>query len=229
MESGHEKIIDPPPDRTYGSYEEALDALTSHGMQHGYCFRLYRSRPTHSAVKTRYSYECDKSGTYRSQATIRSTGTRKTGCPFKLVIFNMKTEEDEQANDQWRLEVTNSEHNHEPSLHPSAHHVYHKRKVAETGTIQSMTHAGTRPMEILTALRQQDPDTLITAQNIRNDRVKMRTEQLDGRSQLRHYWMICPRRIGYSMSRETPTTVSSTCSLPTRSRSRCNAPIPTFS
>ena len=182
MEFGHEHTIAPPPDRTYGSYEEALDALRSHGMQHGYGFHLYRTRPPYSDVKTRYNYECDKSKTYQSKATVRRTATRTTGCPFKLVIFKMKREDDEQTNDQWKLEVTSSEHNHEPSLHPSAHHVYHKRKVAETDTIRSMTRAGSQPMQILTALRQQDPATLLTADNIRTDRKKIRKERLDGRS-----------------------------------------------
>jgi hypothetical protein len=37
-------------------------------------------------------------------------------------------------------------------------------------------------MEILTALRQQYPDTLVTATDIRNDRMKMRAEYLNGRS-----------------------------------------------
>jgi len=154
MESNAKDSIDPPPDHTYMSYEEAHEALKSHGMQHGYGFYINRTRPHASDVKTRYYYQCDKAKTYGSKATVRSTSTRTTGCPFKLVIFKMKSEDHEPMNGQWRLEVTNPEHNHKPSLHPSAHHVYHKRKVAETGTIQAMTRAGSRPMEILTALRQ---------------------------------------------------------------------------
>jgi hypothetical protein len=174
--------IDPPPDRTYGSYEEALDALRNHGMQHGYGFHIQRKWPHNSEVKTRYYYQCDKSKTHRSKATVRSTSTRATGCPFKLVIFKMKSEDDDSTNEQWVLQVTNKEHNHEPSLHASAHLAYHKRTAAQTDTIQSMTRAGSRPMEILTALQQQDPDTLVTAQNVRNDRAKVRAEHLNGRS-----------------------------------------------
>ena len=184
MERCPEKTIDPPPDDTYPSYEDALDALRSHGMQHGYGFYIQRTKPHSSDVKTRYYYQCDKSRIYSSKATVKSTSTRTTGCPFKLVIFKVKGEDDERVNEQWRVEVTNSEHNHGPSLHPSAHHVYHKRKVAETDIIQSMTCAGSRPMEILTALRQQDPDTLITADNVRTDRQKIRTEHLNGRSSI---------------------------------------------
>jgi hypothetical protein len=174
--------IEPPPDNTYSSYEDALNSLKTHGKHHGYGFHIYLSRPSNSNFKTRYYYRCDKAKQYQSQASVRSTSTRKTGCPFKLVIFKMKSEDDQPTSDQWRLEVTNAEHNHDPSLHPSAHHVYHKRTAAQTETIRAMSDAGTRPMQVLTALQQQDPDTVLTADDVRNDRKKLRREHLNGRS-----------------------------------------------
>ena len=108
MEPGYEETIDPPPDHTYGSYEEAHNALKTHGMQHCYGFYIHRRRPHDSDVKTRYYFQCDKSRTYQSKATVRSTSTRTTGCPFRLVIFKMKREDDQQMNDQWTLEVSSS-------------------------------------------------------------------------------------------------------------------------
>src|SRR2546423_5242461 len=176
------ETIDPPPDGIYTSYEEALDALKSHGMHHGYGFYIQRTKPHNSDIKTRFYYQCDKSKMYQSKATSLSTSTRTTGCPFKLVIFKMKSEGDGQTNDQWMLQVTNPEHNHQPSLNPSAHLVYHKRTAVQTETIRSMTRAGSRPAQILTALQQQSPDTLVTAQDIRGDRKKIKTEHLDGRT-----------------------------------------------
>jgi len=182
MDTSPQETINPPPDRIYGSYEEALHSLRDHGMQHGYGFHIKRTKPHNSDIKTRYYYECDKSKIYQSKASSRSTSTRTTGCPFKLVIFKMKSKEEEQGNDQWRLEVTNPEHNHEPSLHASAHPVYHRRTAAETDTIRSMTRAGSRPTQIQTALQQRNPDTLVTAKDIRTERKKMKMEHLNGRS-----------------------------------------------
>ncbi len=98
--------IIPPPDSLYASYEEAYNALKSHGMQHGYGFVLKESKPYNSDVKTRYYYRCDRFKEYQSTATMLSTSTRATGCPFKLVIFKTKN------NDQWKLEVQDKHHNH---------------------------------------------------------------------------------------------------------------------
>jgi hypothetical protein len=182
MEQNTEKRIPPPPDCTYGSNEEAFRALTSHGMQYGYGFSIKRTKPHHSEIKKRYYVQCDKSRTYESQSVSRKTATRKTGCPFKLVIFKMKSESDDPTNDKWMLQVTNPEHNHDSSLNASAHLVYHRRTAAQTDIIQSMTHAGSRPMEILTALRRENADTLVSAEDIRTDRKKLRREHLNGRS-----------------------------------------------
>jgi hypothetical protein len=48
------EAIPAPLDLLYSSYEEAYDALKTHGMQHGYSFVLKRSKPHNSDVKTRY-------------------------------------------------------------------------------------------------------------------------------------------------------------------------------
>ncbi|KZM24122.1 hypothetical protein ST47_g4741 [Ascochyta rabiei] len=96
-----------PSDLLYSSYEEAYDALKTHGMQHGYGFVLKQSWPYHSTVKTRYYYHCDRfRHNYQSSAKLLSTSIRSTRCPFKLVIFRIK------HSDQWKLEVQNKDHNH---------------------------------------------------------------------------------------------------------------------
>jgi hypothetical protein len=165
--------IPAPPDAIYNSHDDAFNALKQHGLQCGYGFRVSASRPVGSDIKTRIYYCCDKSGTHKSQAKIRSTGTRTSGCSFKLVIF--------QKDDQWRLEVTNKHHNHPPSLNPSAHHIYRRRTSNEKKTIESMSKAGTAPKQILTALRQSNPDTLVAASDIHNDRKILRADYLKGR------------------------------------------------
>ncbi len=168
--------ITPPPDGLYASYEEARNALKSHGTQHGYGFRIWKSIPHNSDVKTRYYYLYDQSGTYQSKAMILRTSTRIIECPFKLVIFKIKD------NDQWKLEVQDKHHNHGPSLNPTAHNVYHRRTLAQKDIIKSMTHAGVRPIQIMAALQKEDPDTLVSATDIRSERKAIREKHLNGRS-----------------------------------------------
>jgi hypothetical protein len=165
-----------PPDSLFPSYEDALNALTNHGKQHGYGFALKKSTPHKSDVRTRYYYHCDRSGKYKTKAKTRSTSTRRTDCPFKLIIFNL------EGSNLWRLEVQDPSHNHPPSLSPSAHNVYRKRTQGQKDTIKLMTHAGARPMQIMSALQREDPETLVSATDIRNERKALREKHLDGRS-----------------------------------------------
>jgi len=44
-----------------------------------------------------------------------------------------------------------------------AHNVYRRRTPAQKDTIESMTHAGARPIQIMAALQKEDPDTLVSA------------------------------------------------------------------
>jgi hypothetical protein len=170
------EAIPAPLDLLYDTYEEAYNALKTHGRQHGYGFVLERSKPHNSDVKTRYYYHCDRLRTYQSGAKKSSTSTRAAGCPFKLFIFRMKHSE------QWKLEFLDKHHNHIRSINPSAHNVYRKRTTAQKEAIELMTHAGARPMQILAAIQSEDHDTLVTATDIRGERKKIRERHLDGRS-----------------------------------------------
>lgn len=71
--------IVPPPDLLFGTYEEALDALKAHGMQHSYGFVLKRSKPHNSETKVRYYYQCDRfRNKFQSTAKVLSTSTRQS-------------------------------------------------------------------------------------------------------------------------------------------------------
>jgi hypothetical protein len=80
------------------------------------------------------------------------------------------------------LQVTNDEHSYRRSLNPTAHHVYRRRTPAQKDIIKSHTKAGSSPKRILTALREDDSQTFISARDIRNERISATTEFLNGRS-----------------------------------------------
>ena len=165
-----------PLNHLYDSYEEAYSSLKAHGIQHGYGFVLKRSKPHNSNVKTRYYFHCDRFRNYQSSAKKLNTSTRSTGCPFRLVIFKM------EHNNQWKLEVQDKNHNHSRSTNPSTHNVYRRRTSVQKDMIESMTHAGARPMQILAAIQREDQNTLVSATDIRSERKKIREKNLNGKS-----------------------------------------------
>ena len=166
--------IPAPLDEAYGSHEEAFNALKQHSFLFGWGFRKTDSRPRHAVIRTRIYYCCDKVGQYTSKAEVRDTKSRAYNCPFKLVIY--------QEGVQWKLKVLNKDHNHPPSLDPSTHHIHRRRTPAQKEYIRS--RSGTAPKQILIDLRREDPQTLISDQDIRNERASAAAEYLNGRSPL---------------------------------------------
>jgi hypothetical protein len=167
-------VVATPTNSTYDTFDEAYAALKEHGIENGYGFLCHRSKPHGSDVKTSYWYRCDRFRKYTSQATVRKTSTRTTGCPFSISI--------KQAGSQWKLQLLQSSHNHPRSVHPSAHNVYRKRTPAQKESIRAMRLAGSMPKQIMTALRQDEPSTFITACDVRNECNAARVEYLSGRS-----------------------------------------------
>jgi hypothetical protein len=155
--------IQPPPASAHDSCQEAQDALIGHARENGYGVAIYLSRPHYSATKSRYYYQCDRSGHTVSKATKNRTGTHRVNCPFRATVYQAALD------GRWRLDVTNPKRNHTASLNPAAHHVHRKRSELQKNKIFSMSEAGVPPRQILSALRQDDPDTIITSQDIRND------------------------------------------------------------
>jgi hypothetical protein len=48
--------------------------------------------------------------------------------------------------------------------------------------IESMTHAGARPMQILAAIQREDQSTVVSATDVRSERKAIREKHLNGRS-----------------------------------------------
>lgn len=83
---------------------------------------------------------------------------------------------------EWGIEVLNSTHNHEPSLKASAHPAHRKLTSDEQKLVKSMTDRAAKPRDIILAIKQVNPHTHVTASNVRNQKVKLRKEELAGRT-----------------------------------------------
>ena len=154
MEPNHE-IPCIPPSSTYCSYEEAYAALWEHREKHGYGFRLKKSKPYRSDIKTHYYYCCDRQGKHQSTATVRDASSRRIDCPFKLVISKTNSAE-------WSIKVNHEYHNHGPSLNPKDHNVFRRRIRDQKESIESMRKAGIAPKQMLSSIKEEYPETHIT-------------------------------------------------------------------
>jgi len=75
----------------------------------------------------------------------RKAGSRKTGCEFKLTITRT-------PDNEWAVEVLNDTHNHETSLHPSAHPFHRKLTQDKEKLLKSMADRATRRLQLRTTM-----------------------------------------------------------------------------
>jgi hypothetical protein len=79
------------------------------------------------------------------------------------------------------LLVENPSHNHDP-IPPIAFHQHRKLTEAGHQLIDHLTQAKSQLREMLTSLRLANPDQLVIAQDIYNDRKRLRQDNLAGRT-----------------------------------------------
>lgn len=80
------------------------------------------------------------------------------------------------------LEVWNSEPNHLPSTYASGHHIHHQPTATTKQSIAHMATAGIQPRQILSSLRLEAPDTLLSARDLYNVRVSIRQDNLSSKT-----------------------------------------------
>ena len=119
---------------------------------------------------------CDKLTESRVEAGARRTASRKTDCPFKLTVTRSNID------NLWHVVVENSGHNHSASSNPSQHPCHRKLTDEEKSLIESLTRSHVPPKNILLNLLQQNPDTAVVSQDIRNERKRLQKERLNGKN-----------------------------------------------
>ncbi|KAD5961823.1 hypothetical protein E3N88_13296 [Mikania micrantha] len=96
------------------SHDELVSWVKSRAVDNGYIVVTARSKKKGDVVKNVWLV-CDRGGEHKTVATRRRSGSKKIGCPFKLVgVYNEKRL-------VWQLEVRNDEHNHEAAQHLEGH------------------------------------------------------------------------------------------------------------
>src|SRR6266480_3064660 len=119
---------------------------------------------------------CDKSRESHSEAGARRSTSRKTDYPFKLTVTRLID------TGLWHVEVKNGKHNHPALSNPSQHPCHRKLTDEEKSLIESLTRSHVPPKNILLNLLQQNPDTAVVSQDIRNERKRLQKERLNSKN-----------------------------------------------
>ncbi|ERN03501.1 PKS-NRPS hybrid synthetase CHGG_01239 [Amborella trichopoda] len=170
------KMLPPPTENFFQSREELLKHVRDFAMTQGYMISIKRSDK-----EKRVILGCDRGGTYRSRLSAaqsnrqRKTSTRLISCPFELQGIRM-------SEGIWVLKVKKADHNHPPSEDVSAHPFCRRFSEEEVVQIKEMNAAGIRPRQILTTLRQSNPNLKAISMDVYNIKGKIRRENRSGRS-----------------------------------------------
>ncbi|PNX76807.1 hypothetical protein L195_g032766, partial [Trifolium pratense] len=115
---------------------------------------------------------CERGGKYVStnkKLKFDQTRTRKCGCPFLLRDYYL-------ASKVWRLSVVNGTHNHKLDKELEGHLEVGRLKPNEKGFLDEMTRNLVTPRNIISTLKDRDPENKTSAKQIYNARHRLVVE-----------------------------------------------------
>jgi hypothetical protein len=155
-----------PPEASYASREALYEAINGWAKPRGYAFISGRSTKERSG-KTTVTFTCDRARQPPKalEGRLRQTTSRGTGCQFSILAKELLDRT------SWSLKHRQGQqyaiHNHEQSLHETAHPSHRILSEADKEMISSFTDARIAPKDIQTFLRQNS-NTTATQQDIYN-------------------------------------------------------------
>ncbi|KAG5565912.1 hypothetical protein RHGRI_001734 [Rhododendron griersonianum] len=117
-------------------------------------------------------FSCERSGKYRPfvkkvdgkevtvKKRVRSTDTKKCECPFELKVV--------KGNDGWIVSVHNGTHNHPLAVYLEGHLYAGRLSTEQTSTVVDLSVSLVKPREILTHLKVQDPENVMSIKTMYN-------------------------------------------------------------
>ena len=166
-----------PPEGFFESRQALFESINAYAKPRGYAFTTHRSTKEKTGLST-VIYACDRSRRLPSSPERdrqRKTTTRMTNCPFSVLA--------KESSEGWTLKHRPDRrfatHNHEPSLHPSAHPVQ-RQLSGGISQLPALSNAGLAPKEIQTVVRQSG--ALATRQDIYNRIAEVRRDSRQGQS-----------------------------------------------
>ncbi|XP_045792850.1 PKS-NRPS hybrid synthetase cheA-like [Trifolium pratense] len=133
--------------------------------------------------KAQLVLECERSGKYvpaKKKLKSDTSGTRKCECPFRLRGYYNK------ATKLWRLTVVNGMHNHELDKGLEGHLVAGRLKPQEKEFMDEMTRNAVAPKNILSTLKERDPENKTSAKQVYNARHRYRVKMRASMTEMQH-------------------------------------------
>jgi hypothetical protein len=164
----------------YPSSTAAKAALQEHARVNGYGIGI------ESSTQKRIFFRCAKGGKYDDRfkdptvqisKQCKNTSTMKTDCKFKAVVR-------QQENGQWKLEVLDNNHNHGPLAALAALPQYRTALLTpeERLKVKQMNSENLSASQILTSLRNANPELNLIPRDIYNLLASFRLDELAGQT-----------------------------------------------
>ncbi|XP_012832751.1 PREDICTED: uncharacterized protein LOC105953623 [Erythranthe guttata] len=152
---------------------------------------------------------CDKYGHGR-QTNIdledpRNTGTKKYGCPFKLIGKKSRFDE------LWRLTVSDGRHTHHPALFPHGQGTTSRITPQQKARIKELQNCHVNPMLIMDRLRKDDPTIQPSMKHVYNELAKIKSEEMNGMTVIQfmmHNFQQGEYRYWHRVDSETSNTIT---------------------
>ena len=153
-------------EQVFETREQLLASIQQHALSHGYAISTIRSNRDRNI-----SLGYDRGGIYHDhinapdRAKRRKTSTRRINCPFRLYTKKLIN------SNQWELQVRDPTHNHKAN-NMIGHLIARRRQLTEDQiqTIQHLSDSGSKPQQIISLMRKDNPNILIKQYDMYNIR-----------------------------------------------------------
>ena len=149
--------------QVFGSLEELKEWVYDRSLKSGYVTvtqRTISKGEGSNARKTKIWIRCDRGGEHRSTAKVRVSGSKKVMCPFQL--------KGRLVSNGWKLEVKDSNHNHEPFQHVEGHAFARRLTPSEERLVERPYFQNMEPTNIHLAITEQNPKSVCILRDIHN-------------------------------------------------------------
>ncbi|KAD2139051.1 hypothetical protein E3N88_30247 [Mikania micrantha] len=180
-------------------HDELVAWMKSRAVNNSYIVVTARSKKKGDVVKKVWLV-CNRSGEHKTVATRRRSGSKKIGCPFKMVgVYNEKRL-------VWQLEVRNDEHNHEAAQHLEGHPFVRRLSQDEHKMVGQLTEQHMDPRNILSTIKKQNPDNVSVIRDIYNAQQKIKNEKKVGTTMMQVLENLLHSKGYVYYTREDPAT-----------------------
>ncbi|KAD4586664.1 hypothetical protein E3N88_24265 [Mikania micrantha] len=142
------------------SVEELMAWVKSRAIDNGFVVVTGQSKKKGTDEVNKIWLVCGRGGEHNSTTILRRTGSKKIGCPFKLIwIYDSDSY-------GWKLQVINDKHNHKPAQNIERHPFVKRLFEKEQNMVHHLTEQHIEPRNILSSIKKQNPDNVSIRRDI---------------------------------------------------------------